>query len=92
MDVDGSAFQQRAADTLTPAWPKRDFAQIFRRASIDCLVGRSQPKTGVAREPDVRDVGLAQTRRLFGQRIEHGLQGELDRLMTLSTSAVAVCC
>ena len=30
---------------------------------LDCLVGRSQPKTGVAREPDVRDVGLAQTRR-----------------------------
>ena len=39
-----------------------------------------------------RHVGLAQERPTFDQRIEHRLQSKAERLITLSTSAVAVCC
>ena len=37
-------------------------------------------------------IGVAKPCGELDQRIEHGLQIEVERLMTLSTSAVAVCC
>ena len=37
-------------------------------------------------------LGLAEPRRTLSYGLEHRLQIEGERLMTLSTSAVAVCC
>ena len=40
----------------------------------------------------MRHIRLAKPGRRLSQRVEHRLQINVERLMTFSTSAVAVCC
>ena len=44
------------------------------------------------RTTDRRHVCFAKSSSRFHERLQHSLRSKVERLMTLSTSAVAVCC
>ena len=70
------------------------YSPLDQRERFDCnrtLMGDEDEPVALP-TPNGRIVGLAQPGCRLDQRIEHGRQSKGDRLMTLSTSAVAVCC
>ena len=56
------------------------------------IAGASVGEFAVLSREIADHIRLAQARRRLDKRVEHRLQIECRRLMTLSTSAVAVCC
>ena len=65
-----------------------DVVKEFRRVPVTCCA--IEPVVDLTRNSSL--VSVAQAGSQFNQCVQHCLQVEVERLITLRTSAVAVCC
>jgi len=90
-NVNSLAFENHASSHRPTSGPNRILSGEFLKFPREVIIS-GQPQKRAVTFVNYGFVCVAQPSRGFDQSIEHGLQIDVELLMTFSTSDVALCC